>query len=434
MRLRLVGAAFAGALILSGCGAWSMLGYGPARTSYNPFERTIGAGNVAGLAPAWSSTTDSGRVLSAPAVAGGVVYSTASGAVFGPPGELHAFDARGDTNCSGSPKLCAPLWSAQLPGSVAPPAVSDGVVYVGSVDAVVAFDGSGTTNCSGTPRTCSPLWKGTTGSGLLPTTAPAIVNGMVYVAHGDQLYAFDATGTLGCSGLPKTCSPLWATAAAGATLAGPTVDHDVVYTRSSTGTLYAYDATAQVNCSGSPVSCTPLWTAAAGPGTTAPVVASGRVYLAASTGLFAFDAAGTINCSGTPLTCTPLWTASVFGGEPFALAVAKGIVYVSNIDLQTFDAAGIQNCSGTPTTCLPLWKANSGPGFAGSPAVANGLVYLNTAGSLVVAFDASGQISCSGNPKVCQALWTAAASGRSVVVANGAVYVSGVTVHAYVLE
>ena len=41
-------------------------------------------------------------------------------------------------------------------------------------------------------------------------SSPAVANGIVYVGsiYG-ELYAFDAAGVNGCSGIPKTCLPLW---------------------------------------------------------------------------------------------------------------------------------------------------------------------------------------------------------------------------------
>ena len=61
------------------------------------------------------------------------------------------------------------------------------------------------------------------------STAPLIVNGVLYVAT-NQLYAFDATGTTNCStnSTGKTCAPLWN--APSATYGGaPAVANGVVY-------------------------------------------------------------------------------------------------------------------------------------------------------------------------------------------------------------
>ena len=87
---------------------------------------------------------------------------------------------------------------------ISSPAVANGVVYVGSGDdKLYAFDAPGNTNCSGMPRICSPLWTAPTGAAV--DSSPAVANGVVFVGSFDHhLYAFDAAGNLGCSGTPKS--------------------------------------------------------------------------------------------------------------------------------------------------------------------------------------------------------------------------------------
>jgi hypothetical protein len=53
--------------------------------------------------------------------------------VANPVGLLRAFDASGTTNCSGTPKVCTPVWTndnlfAPIQSS---PAVANGYVYIG---------------------------------------------------------------------------------------------------------------------------------------------------------------------------------------------------------------------------------------------------------------------------------------------------------------
>jgi outer membrane protein assembly factor BamB len=73
---------------------------------------------------------------------------------------------------------------------VSSPAVANGIVYVGSDDHnLYAFDATGNTNCSGTPKTFTPLWTGGTGGNIF--SSPAVSNGMVYVGSTDgKLHAF----------------------------------------------------------------------------------------------------------------------------------------------------------------------------------------------------------------------------------------------------
>ena len=79
--------------------------------------------------------------------------------------------------------------------------MANGIVYVGgnnigptrpTLGKLYAFDAAGTVNCSGTPKTCAPLWAATTGA---LWESPAVANGVVYVGSNDDnfpptLYAF----------------------------------------------------------------------------------------------------------------------------------------------------------------------------------------------------------------------------------------------------
>ena len=59
---------------------------------------------------------------------------------------------------------------------------------------ISAFDANGATNCSGTPKVCQPLWTSAPSAGF--DSSPSIANGVVYAsALNDKLYAFDANGT-----------------------------------------------------------------------------------------------------------------------------------------------------------------------------------------------------------------------------------------------
>jgi hypothetical protein len=279
------------------------------------------------------------------------------------------------------------------------PLVSNGLLYVpGYGDGlslptggayVSVFDAAGSTNCTGTPKVCTPIWT-TTG---LPSSAgdvgsPTIANGVLYLANG-TLFAFDAAGSTNCTGTPKVCSPLWTAAtASGPTYAAPAVANGTVYVGSWSAKLFAFDAAGVKNCTGTTTkTCTPLWTAAtsASVGGT-PAVGYGSVYTVSTDGtLGVFDAAGVTNCTGTTTkTCTPLWSSGP-GGTGYvtssAPALANGVVYFSSTDGGTYayEAAGSLKCtaSGATKKCTPLWSAVSGFMGGGSPAVANGVVYVN---------------------------------------------------------
>jgi hypothetical protein len=89
------------------------------------------------------------------------------------------------------------------------------------------------TQCSGAPphETCAPLWTAAIGgAGTVGQSSPVVVNGVVYVSANNKLYAFSAAGTTGCSGTPKTCTPLWTGSSnANTTYASPAVANGMVY-------------------------------------------------------------------------------------------------------------------------------------------------------------------------------------------------------------
>jgi hypothetical protein len=81
---------------------------------------------------------------------------------------------------------------------------------------VAAFDANGSNGCSGTPKVCTPLWEYRTNYPVFGNYA-VVSGGTLYVETfysstpvtftGDT-EAFDANGN-GCSGTPKVCGPLW---------------------------------------------------------------------------------------------------------------------------------------------------------------------------------------------------------------------------------
>jgi PQQ-like domain len=334
--------------------------------------------------------------------------TVADGEVFVTDAEgIQVYDAAGSDNCSGTPKVCAPLWTvnANGPGFVpgaGSPVVANGVLYVpgygdGAAPAlggayVGAFDAAGKAGCSGTPKVCVPMWT-TTGipesSGN--TGSPSVANGVLYIADG-SLYAFDAAGSKDCTGTPRVCAPLWTAAmpGGGATDGAPAVADGIVYVATFYTGLYAFDAAGTTNCStgASEKTCAPLWTTPSSYSSSAtPAVAHGVVYVAANGALAAFDAAAPANCpgSGTVKTCTlaPLWTSASSApvNSDSSPTVANGVVYVSadNSGTYAFDAAGSNGCSvsGTGKTCSPLWGAPTDRGDGGSPAIVDGVLYIN---------------------------------------------------------
>ena len=421
-----------GSLLCTSClQDWNTFGGGASGTR-GTFDNGITAASVPTLAPSLVGTTG-GYVYSSPAVVSGVAYVTSDD------GKLDAFDSTGTTNCSGVPNTCTPLWTAvfETAGLLGPsatlsssPAVGNGDVFVGSLDGkLYAFDAKGITNCSGSPKTCTPLWTAATGS---PIVGSPTVNGTtVYVGSTNgKLYAFDANGSTNCSGSPKTCAPLFTAPTGGQIEDTPAVSGTTAYVGSTDGKVYAFDATGATNCTASV--CAPLWTAATGGlAYSSPAVGGngGAVYIGSTDGkLYAFDAKGTTNCSGSPTTCAPTWTMATGGSITSSPAVLSNVVYIASSDhkLYAVDATTSTGCSGSPVVCTAMWTATTGSVIRSSPAVGGGLVYVGSDDHKLYAFDASGTTNCSGSPKTCTPLWsttTGAAVASSPAIAQGTVYV-----------
>ena len=125
------------------------------------------------------------------------------------------------------------LWNYTTSGSVeSPPAVANGVVYVGSTD-------NNTYALNAT--TGAKLWSYTTGG--LVASSPAVANGVVYVGSDDNnLYALNAT----------TGAKLWSYTTGGYVDSSPSVVKGVVYVGSDDGNVYAIGSAAAATSPGTP--------------------------------------------------------------------------------------------------------------------------------------------------------------------------------------
>jgi outer membrane protein assembly factor BamB/plastocyanin len=335
-----------------------------ARDGRNPTETLITPANVSGLKQGWAVTQGVSSLQ--PIVADGTIFVTYDGLV-----ALKASNG-------------APLWSGQSLNSPSTPAVSGSTVFVSRLGGVSAYDARGMTNCSGSPIVCSPIWTGAT-SGT--ARSPVDANGMVYVPTDDShVYAFDASGVSNCSGSPKTCLPLWSAAiTAGVEDVAESVGSLFVW--GNDGKLSVYDALGSTNCSGSPTTCQPLWTAQAGTfsqSRSGPVVSDGRVYVSTDSGaIFAFDASGVTKCSGSPKVCQPLWLAPITSGYSAAIAAGDGLVYTTDF--------GGQILALDASTGSPIWFARAQGTFF--PAVlANGVLYVDSSDHTVALDAATGAL------------------------------------------
>jgi outer membrane protein assembly factor BamB len=427
------------ALVATACN-WPMSNFGPERNGFNPFATNISGSNVGSLQQEWTASNVGGNVI----VANGTLYVGS----FNSPFTLQAFSAAG-IGCSGTPKVCTPLWTGETLGAVNDQVFGNDLVYaVTGADWLYVFDAKGQQGCAGTPVKCESVWRA---AGIVGE--PVVVGKFLYASGNDgRLRVYDALGNQNCSGTPKVCTPLW-TAADGGRIS---VANNLVYAAKigdRVEEIRAFDAAGQEGCSGSPKTCAPLWTATAPLNSglrgdvAAPMIAGGFLYAGWSFGdesftdgqTYVFDATGSNGCSGTPKTCTPLWDIPTDGvTSPPALAYNTLYVIDNFIDteagvsrntLRAFDAS---ECTSNPAGCEPLFTA---PGVVGTPAVANGLVYAGLAGGRLAAFDAAGVTGCSGSPKVCTPVWTSdlSFSIREPVIASGRVYVLDVAVRAFAL-
>jgi hypothetical protein len=265
-----------------------------------------------------------------------------------PNGRLLEFDASGTNGCAGMPKVCQPEWSAavQSPGV---PSVSGGMVYVTGVSGpnkgMFVYDEAGTTDCTGSPKVCSPLFVGTLtrgGSGSV-----AVSGGVAYLETQSQgptgsslLVAFDAAGTTECDPSTHVCQPLWTGTLTGTAFFNtPAVANGRVFVLSdpsnpqggSFGVVDVFDASGLQGCTTSaPITCSPLATALDSSHAdlfTSPTVVDDVVFVGGRA--FSTDA-GCVRPTSGPLTCGALW--SVPNGIEADATVADGAVLISGAD------------------------------------------------------------------------------------------------------
>jgi len=239
-------------------------------------------------------------------------------------------------------------------GYTAPPAVANGLVYVGS-DKLYVLNS----------KTGALKWSYTTGSDV---SAPSVFNGMVYVSSADHLYALNAiTGVLEWNyALAETISSPLA------------VTKQIVYVGSSAAKLYALDAMKGMLKWSYALKKTIYNTLSA-----SPVVENGIVYVGSSdknndnTYLYALNAT----------TGAFIWRNAVGGcGLTGAPAVANGILYISSDandgnncnpvfgnNLLALDALTGASIWSTTAACA-YWESTQNT----SPVVANNVLYITS--------------------------------------------------------
>jgi len=443
-------------IVLAGC-SWGTLGYGANRAGFDIAETTIAPGNVASLQQAWTAAIGSGPTDQS-AAAWSPVVGPSTVVVGTRDGVVRAFDTRGVTGCSGSPRTCLPVWQANVGGEPLAPTIAGGTVYVTAGGVLRAFDAAGTTNCSGTPRTCQPLWTATSTA----LDSPVVGQGAVFVSTGTTIAAFDAAGTTNCSGAPKTCLPLWtSTAAACAGVAtecrfsAPSLSGGKVYAAWAgnaglgQASLQAFDAAGATGCSGTPKRCSPLWDSAlrGNKPTPPPTIADGRVFVIAN---FVDTLSG--NTPGASIeahdaaTGALLWDAQNFGTFAYPPVVANGRLYLPAGHVRVFDSTGVQGCvpNGSARRCSGLFTISANE-YDATAGLANGVLYLGstpfwiegtTLPAAVRAFAVASLSPTCNQFDACTPAWTSPDLGSTTsapVVSDGTVFVAAAagSLHAF---
>ena len=96
----------------------------------------------------------------------------------------------------------------------------------------MAFDALGKTGCSGIPKTCRPLWTNVNGY------VGAVADGVAYATSNTAVTAYDAGGKKLCSGSPTTCKALWSTPVRKPT--SPVIANGTLWIGSTDHRLHAY--------------------------------------------------------------------------------------------------------------------------------------------------------------------------------------------------
>lgn len=345
------------------------------------------------------------------------------------------------SHCAKHGGSCTPAWTAK--GQYADITFAAGVVYASTVDGlghggVAAFDAAGTSSCSGTPKVCLPLWTWFDVSAASSSVGNLKVgNGMLWVSDvvfeqqipvSSNLRAFDITLYTGCSG--STCNPVRSIATSLSDFAYTLGPQLVIVTDLKPAGMTVYDARTGAK----------KWRSTT-KGYDATLIAQGRmIYVANSTSLRieAYPINGGASCTGSPRSCPPAFLVPFAGGNVPTLAATPNLLFVNDhTDIRSYDATGTTRCFGPQRLCQPLYTYTAAGGDL-SPVVANGVLYSSNRSSLD-AFDATGATGCDQATRTCAALWTMtpqASLPGSLEVTGGALYGTSqndTDVHAFTL-
>ena len=242
-------------------------------------------------------------------------------------------------------------------------------------------------------------WTVQTGSLV---TEPSYYNGVLYQGNlGGGVTAYNAL----------TGAVLWTQKVGGAFVSSPTIVNGVLYVGSGksyrnrdSGSIYALN----------PTTGAVIWYNLIKPkGTSslvrgAPVVASGKVYVATEGGqVFAYKAAG---CGST--ICSPLWRVSSLGAVESSMAYDNGVLFIGT-------GSGIYALN--TKTKQVVWSVSTNTFVYSAPTVANGIVYIG-----------SGDKFYALNEQTGATVWSYPQGvGSNAAVYNGVVYIGAGTLYAF---
>ena len=296
---------------------------------------------------------------------------------------FHYGPSRSGYSTSTAPNTNFTLWTYKTDDRViSSPAISNGIVYVGSEDNnVYALNAT----------TGALIWTYTTGADVM--SSPAVANGIVYVGSLDHnVYALNAT----------TGELIWTYTTESFVRSSPAVSfrkkqvyleplRGTVYIGSDDNNLYALDAT-----TGSL-----RWKYNTGNAvTSSPAVYNEVVYVGSGgNNVYALNAT----------TGELIWSYTTYGSVGTSPSVAYGMVFVGSVSDSRVYALNA-------TTGARIWSYYTGVGIASSPAIADDKVFIGNAGSNFYALNAT-------NGEV---IWTYTAGGAiwsSPAIADGIVYI-----------
>lgn len=337
---------------------WPQFGFNPNGARFNPYENVLNPSNVKSLVLDWTAAT---QPISEAIVAGGLAYTGSGPTLYGINAGTGAivwstFNTESPAyssfvvfdNVLYSHTDNGNLWAvnAQTGAFVwdypdgntgwNPPTEGNGSIYVVTAD--------GQTLSALKPAPGGLEW--TYSFPVFPNSAPAVVNGVVYVG-ADQVYAINKNGTL-----------LWTfTNSTAQKFRSPAVSSGVVYIGAFDNNLYALNASSGIQA----------WSAPVGGLNGSPAVDYQRVYVSSLDGhVYALN----------KKTGARLWSFNTGGIMYSSPAVANGVVYATSFANGTIYSLNATNGA-------LLWKYATGGKIQGSPIVVNGILYTTNAGSLL---------------------------------------------------